>query len=48
MRPRNFDSDRLRDRRLSARGWDPVRVTELQLMGDADGLEDDLRSLGVG
>jgi predicted transcriptional regulator of viral defense system len=48
LRARNLESDRLRDRRLSARGWEPVRVTERQLDEDGDGLEDDLRSLGVG
>lgn len=48
LRPRNFHSDRVRDRRLSARGWEPVRVTERQLDEDGDDLEDDLRSLGVG
>jgi hypothetical protein len=47
-RTRNFESDRVRDRRLQALGWDPVRVTGLQLDEDGDGLEDDLRSLGVG
>lgn len=48
LRARNLESDRRRDRRLSARGWEPVRVTERQLDEDADGLEADLRSLGLG
>ena len=41
-----FESDRLRDRRLSALGWRPVRVTSEQV-DDPDGLDSDLLALGV-
>lgn len=48
LRAGRWESDRLRDRRLLAAGWKPARVTSEQLATDADGLEADLRALGVG
>jgi very-short-patch-repair endonuclease len=47
-RRRTFERDRVRDRRLLVAGFSPVRVTGEQLDTDADGLEGDLRALGVG
>ncbi len=48
LRRRTWERDRVRDRRLLAAGYSPVRVTSEQLDGDRDGLEADLRDLGVG
>lgn len=48
MREAQFESDRLRDRRLLATGWKPARVTSEQLDTDPNGLEADLRAIGVG
>jgi very-short-patch-repair endonuclease len=48
LRERAFESDRLRDRQLSAIGLRPVRVTAVQLGRDPQGLAAGLRALGVG
>lgn len=48
LRIEQWESDRLRDRRLLVAGWRPARITSKQLDGSPDGLEADLRSLGVG
>ena len=48
LRRRRWEADRRRDRQLLAAGWKPVRVTSEQLDGDRDGLEADLRALGIG
>jgi very-short-patch-repair endonuclease len=40
-----FESDRARDRRLQAAGWDVVRVTWRQLHEDPQGIARDLRRL---
>lgn len=45
LSPLTFASDRRRDRRVSAEGWHPVRVTSDDLDSDGDGLESDLRAL---
>lgn len=45
LSPITFASDRRRDRRLHAEGWQPVRVTSLDLDDRADELDADLRSL---
>ena len=45
LAPLTFASDRRRDRRVSAAGWHPVRVTERDLGPGADELEDDLRTI---
>ena len=42
-----FESDRLRDRRLSVIGMRPVRITWRQLESDPDAVEADLRAIGV-
>ncbi len=47
LRERSFERDRLRDRRLSAQGLRPVRVTSKQLASDPGGIAADLRALGV-
>ena len=38
-----FESDRARDRRLTARGWKPLRVTWAQLQSEPDAVISDLR-----
>ena len=48
LRRRTWERDRVRDRRPLAAGYSPVRVTSEQLDDDRDGLEADLRDLGVG
>lgn len=48
LRVRQWEADRLRDRRLLAAGWRPARVTSQQLGDDPDRLEADLGALGVG
>lgn len=48
LRAGQWESDRLRDRRLAATNWTPARVTWRQLRDDPDGLEKDLRALGIG
>ncbi len=48
QRRRTWERDRVRDRQLIVAGFSPVRVTSEQLDGGRDGLEADLRSLGVG
>jgi very-short-patch-repair endonuclease len=48
LRAARGESDRVRDRRLLVAGWKPARVTARQLRADPDGLEADLRTLGVG
>ena len=48
QRRRTWERDRVRDRRLLANGYSPVRVTSEQLGGGRDELEADLRRLGVG
>ena len=45
--PRTFERDRERDRRLAVAGYVVVRVTDLQMTSDPDGLAADLRALGV-
>lgn len=45
LAPVTFSSDRRRDRRLSARGWTPVRITALDLDVRPDELEADLRAI---
>lgn len=45
LSPLTFASDRRRDRRLSARGWKPVRVTTQDLVSRPDELEADLRAI---
>jgi very-short-patch-repair endonuclease len=46
-RRRTFHSDRRRDRRLSAHGLRPIRITGEQLVAQPDELDHDLRALGV-
>ena len=46
-RNRTFESDRLRDRRLSAIGLRPIRITSRQLEAGPDAVEADLRAIGV-
>ena len=45
LSPLTFASDRRRDRRLSAEGWHPVRVTSRDLGPGADELDADLRAI---
>ncbi len=45
LAPLTFASDRRRDRRLSARGWTPVRITSEDLDHRADELDFDLRTI---
>lgn len=45
LAPLTFASDRRRDRRLSARGWTPVRITSPDLESRPDELEADLRAI---
>jgi very-short-patch-repair endonuclease len=45
LAPLTFDSDRRRDRRLRVEGWQPVRVTSVDLDLRPDELEADLRAL---
>jgi predicted transcriptional regulator of viral defense system len=45
LAPVTFDSDRRRDRRLRVEGWQPVRVTSVDLDRRPDELEADLRAL---
>ncbi|HSI81324.1 MAG TPA: hypothetical protein VK919_11820, partial [Solirubrobacterales bacterium] len=47
LRRRQWEADRVRDRRLLAAGWKPVRVTSEQLDDDPPGLYADLRALGI-
>ena len=42
---RNYESDRLRDRRIHAAGWRPTRVTWRQVHEEPDDLAADLRTL---
>lgn len=48
LRVGRWEADRLRDRRLVAARWKPARVTTEQLDEDPDGLEADLRAIGIG
>jgi very-short-patch-repair endonuclease len=43
--PSAFETDRARDRRLAARGWQPIRVTWRHIHHEQDELEADLRVL---
>lgn len=45
LAPLTFASDRRRDRRLRVEGWQPVRVTSVDLDERPDELDDDLRAL---
>jgi very-short-patch-repair endonuclease/predicted transcriptional regulator of viral defense system len=45
LAPLTFTADRRRDRRLSARGWRPVRITTSDLEARPDELEADLRAI---
>lgn len=45
LAPRNFVSDRRRDRRLQVEGWNPVRATSEDLGPGADEFDADLRAL---
>lgn len=45
LAPLTFASDRRRDRRLRAEGWEPVRVTSVDLDDRPDELDADLRAL---
>ncbi len=45
LAPLTFASDRRRDRRLRAEGWEPVRVTSVDLDDRPDELDADLRKL---
>ena len=42
-----FESDRLRDRRLTTIGLRPIRITSRQLEADPGAVEADLRAIGV-
>ena len=44
-RPRSFEADRARDRRLSVLGFDVIRITDRALRTDPDSVERDLRAL---
>lgn len=46
-RNRTFESDRLRDRRLTTIGLRPIRITSRQLEADPGAVEADLRAIGV-
>lgn len=46
-RRRTFEADRRRDRRLATIGLRAIRITSQELDADPDGLEADLRKLGV-
>lgn len=45
LAPLTFASDRRRDRRMRVEGWEPIRVTSLDLDEQPDELERDLRTL---
>ena len=45
LAPLTFASDRRRDRRLRVEGWEPVRVTTVDLSDRPDELDTDLRAL---
>ncbi|GIK77143.1 MAG: hypothetical protein EDQ89_08580 [Acidobacteria bacterium] len=45
LAPLTFASDRRRDRRLRAEGWEPVRITTVDLADRPDELDADLRAL---
>jgi predicted transcriptional regulator of viral defense system/very-short-patch-repair endonuclease len=45
LAPLTFASDRRRDRRLRVEGWEPVRVTSVDLTDRPDELDADLRAL---
>lgn len=45
LAPQTFASDRRRDRRVRVEGWEPVRVTSVDLDERPDELDADLRAL---